>query len=80
MAWMLKAAPDAVEVASSLYIALFNLAISCGSLAGGLVVDTGGLTINGVLSGMVLLLVLAILIRTRPQALATAAKADSPPG
>ncbi len=80
MAWMLKAAPDAVEVASSLYIALFNLAISCGSLAGGLVVDTGGLTINGVLSGMVLLLALAILIRTRPQALATAAKADSPPG
>ncbi|PNU38529.1 MFS transporter [Serratia marcescens] len=80
MAWMLKAAPDAVEVASSLYIALFNLAISCGSLAGGLVVDAGGLTINGVLSGMVLLLALAILMRTRPQALTTAAKADSPPG
>lgn len=80
MAWMLKAAPDAVEVASSLYIALFNLAISCGSLAGGLMVDAGGLTINGVLSGMVLLLALAILMRTRPQALTTAAKADSPPG
>ncbi|MGP3129256.1 MFS transporter [Serratia marcescens] len=80
MAWMLKAAPDAVEVASSLYIALFNLAISCGSLAGGLVVDAGGLTINGVLSGMVLLLALAILMRTRPQTLTTAAKADSPPG
>ncbi|MGS4402133.1 MFS transporter [Serratia marcescens] len=80
MAWMLKAAPDAVEVASSLYIALFNLAISCGSLAGGLVVDAGGLTLNGVLSGMVLLLALAILMRTRPQVLTTAAKADSPPG
>ncbi|HEJ1088861.1 TPA: MFS transporter [Serratia marcescens] len=80
MAWMLKAAPDAVEVASSLYIALFNMAISCGSLAGGLVVDAGGLTINGVLSGIVLLLALAILMRTRPQALTTAAKADSPPG
>ncbi|MBH2870553.1 MFS transporter [Serratia marcescens] len=80
MAWMLKAAPDAVEVASSLYIALFNLAISCGSLAGGLVVDAGGLTLNGVLSGIVLLLALAILMRTRPQVLTTAAKADSPPG
>ncbi|MEL5413336.1 MULTISPECIES: MFS transporter [Serratia] len=80
MAWMLKAAPNAVEVASSLYIALFNLAISCGSLAGGLVVDAGGLTINGVLSGIVLLQALAILMRTRPQALTTAAKADSPPG
>ncbi|WP_432525780.1 MFS transporter [Serratia sp. BFP-2025] len=80
MAWMLKAAPDAVEVASSLYIALFNLAISCGSLAGGLVVDAGGLTINGALSGMVLLLALAILMRMRPQTLTTAAKADSPPG
>ncbi|HEB0147648.1 TPA: MFS transporter, partial [Serratia marcescens] len=52
----------------------------CGSLAGGLVVDAGGLTINGVLSGIVLLLALAILMRTRPQALTTAAKADSPPG
>ncbi|MBN5381339.1 MFS transporter [Serratia marcescens] len=80
MAWMLKAAPDAVEVASSLYIALFNLAISCGSLAGGLVVDAGGLTLNGVLSGIVLLQALAILMRTRPQVLTTAAKADSPPG
>lgn len=80
MAWMLKAAPDAVEVASSLYIALFNLAISCGSLAGGLVVDAGGLTINGALSGLVLLLALAILMGTRRQMPKAAAKADSPPG
>lgn len=80
MAWMLKAAPDAAEVASSLYIALFNLAISCGSLAGGLVVDAGGLTINGALSGLVLLLALAILMGTRRQMPKVAAKADSPPG
>lgn len=80
MAWMLKAAPDAAEVASSLYIALFNLAISCGSLLGGLVVDAGGLTINGALSGLVLLLALAILMGTRRQMPKTAAKADSPPG
>ncbi|RTF02254.1 MFS transporter [Serratia marcescens] len=80
MAWMLKAAPDAAEVASSLYIALFNLAISCGSLVGGLVVDAGGLTINGALSGLVLLLALAILMGTRRQMPKAAAKADSPPG
>ncbi|MEU4926955.1 MFS transporter [Streptomyces yokosukanensis] len=41
--WMIKAAPNAVEAASSLWVAVFNLAIGLGALAGGVVVDTLGL-------------------------------------
>ncbi|WUD79814.1 MFS transporter [Streptomyces sp. NBC_00503] len=37
--WMIKAAPDEAEVASSLMVAMFNLAIAAGALSGGLVVD-----------------------------------------
>ncbi|WP_407840565.1 MFS transporter [Streptomyces sp. DSM 116496] len=37
--WMIKAAPDDAEAASSLMVAMFNLAIAAGALAGGLAVD-----------------------------------------
>lgn len=37
--WMMRSAPDAVEVATSLFVAVFNLAIALGSLLGGQVVD-----------------------------------------
>ncbi|MGW6978948.1 MFS transporter [Streptomyces sp. NPDC054932] len=37
--WMIKAAPDAPEAASSLMVAMFNLAIAAGALGGGLAVD-----------------------------------------
>ncbi|MEU3403282.1 MFS transporter [Streptomyces sp. NPDC006670] len=37
--WMLRAAPHAAEAASSLMVAMFNLAIAAGALAGGLAVD-----------------------------------------
>ncbi|MDQ0904537.1 putative MFS family arabinose efflux permease [Streptomyces canus] len=45
--WMIKAAPQAVEAASSLWVAVFNLSIGLGALAGGVIVDT--LTLQGVL-------------------------------
>ncbi|MFF8646035.1 MFS transporter [Streptomyces sp. NPDC015345] len=45
--WMIKAAPQAVEAASSLWVAVFNLSIGLGALAGGLIVDT--FTLQGVL-------------------------------
>ncbi|MER7577016.1 hypothetical protein [Streptomyces sp. NPDC126514] len=45
--WMIKAAPPAVEVASSLWVAVFNLSIGFGALAGGIIVDT--LSLQGVL-------------------------------
>ncbi|MFE7570788.1 MFS transporter [Streptomyces sp. NPDC057539] len=38
--WMIKAAPQAVEAASSLWVAVFNLAIGLGALVGGVIVDT----------------------------------------
>ncbi|MFI8341614.1 MFS transporter [Streptomyces sp. NPDC085639] len=37
--WMIKAAPEAPEAASSLMVAMFNLAIAAGALCGGLAVD-----------------------------------------
>ncbi|WP_129286301.1 MFS transporter [Streptomyces sp. GZWMJZ-114] len=45
--WMIKAAPQAVEAASSLWVAVFNLSIGLGALAGGVIVDT--VTLRGVL-------------------------------
>ncbi|MFC7106158.1 hypothetical protein ACFQQB_40550 [Nonomuraea rubra] len=37
--WMIKAAPRAVEAASALWVAVFNLAIGLGSLVGGVIVN-----------------------------------------
>jgi predicted MFS family arabinose efflux permease len=38
--WMLKAAPDAAEAATSLWVCVFNLAIAAGAFVGGTVADT----------------------------------------
>jgi len=46
MTWMMKAAPGAVEVATALYVGIFNVAIALGAWAGGLVLDKVGLTGN----------------------------------
>ncbi|WP_060482087.1 MFS transporter [Pseudomonas sp. NBRC 111119] len=43
MTWMMKAAPTAVEVATALYVGVFNVGISLGSWAGGQAVDVLGL-------------------------------------
>ncbi|MFI6732555.1 MFS transporter [Nonomuraea sp. NPDC050451] len=45
--WMIKAAPQAVEEASALWVAVFNLSIGLGALAGGAVVDA--LPLQGIL-------------------------------
>ncbi|CAB3946147.1 Purine ribonucleoside efflux pump NepI [Achromobacter insolitus] len=44
--WMMKAAPDAVEAATSLFVAVFNLGIAAGSLLGVPSVDALGLRAN----------------------------------
>jgi predicted MFS family arabinose efflux permease len=44
---MIKAAPLAVEAASSLWVAVFNLSIGLGALVGGVIVDSP--TLQGVL-------------------------------
>ena len=40
--WMLKAAPQAAEAATSLLVAMFNLSIALGALLGGCIVDASG--------------------------------------
>ncbi|MDF3832267.1 MFS transporter [Cupriavidus basilensis] len=51
MTWMMKAAPGAVEIATALYVGVFNIGIALGSWAGGKVVDGLGLTANLWLAG-----------------------------
>lgn len=46
MTWMMKAAPRAVEIATALYVSVFNVGIALGSWAGGQAVDGLGLTYN----------------------------------
>ncbi|MCA6973883.1 MFS transporter [Pectobacterium carotovorum] len=43
MTWMMKAAPRAVEMASALYVGVFNVGIALGSWVGGQIVDSSGL-------------------------------------
>ncbi|NUP19114.1 MAG: MFS transporter [Streptomyces sp.] len=45
--WMIKTAPQAVEAASALWVAVFNLSIGLGALTGGIIVD--GLDLQAVL-------------------------------
>lgn len=37
--WMMKAAPSSIEVATSLFVSIFNLGIAFGSFAGGLIIN-----------------------------------------
>jgi predicted MFS family arabinose efflux permease len=58
--WMIAAAPRAVEAATALWVAVFNLAIGLGALVGGLVVDRTALV--GVLWLAAALFLLAALV------------------
>ncbi|MFE9206634.1 MFS transporter [Micromonospora sp. NPDC007230] len=59
--WILDAAPDATEAASSLYVSTFNLSIALGALFGGFAVDgiatTSVLWIGAVLAVLTLVVV-----------------------
>jgi predicted MFS family arabinose efflux permease len=44
---MIKTAPQAVEAASALWVAVFNLSIGLGALTGGVIVDS--LSLQGAL-------------------------------
>lgn len=46
MSWMMKAAPDAMEIAAALYVGIFNIGIASGAWGGGKVVDVAGLVTN----------------------------------
>lgn len=62
--WMMKAAPTAIEVATSLFVAVFNIGIALGSFVGGRMIDNFGLHSNMLLAAALpaigLLFVLAI--------------------
>ncbi|NIE73659.1 MFS transporter [Pantoea sp. Ap-967] len=64
MTWMMKAAPGAVEVATALYVGVFNVGIALGSWGGGQAVDRLGLATNlwfaSALAGLALLLACVI--------------------
>ncbi|MCU1112289.1 MFS transporter [Stenotrophomonas maltophilia] len=60
MSWMMKAVPQAVEIATALYVAVFNIGIAMGAWVGGRLLDGVGLHANlwvaAVLAGSALLM------------------------
>ncbi|MGW2331436.1 MFS transporter [Streptomyces sp. NPDC001700] len=59
--WILHAAPDATEAASSLYVSMFNLSIALGALLGGLAVDNIATTsVLWIGSGLAILTILVL--------------------
>jgi predicted MFS family arabinose efflux permease len=72
--WILDAAPDATEAATSLYVSAFNLSIALGALIGGFAVNGIGTTsvlwIGALLASVALLPLFAVRIvpsRSRPE-------------
>lgn len=68
--WMFKAAPQAIEAASALWVSVFNLSIALGALVGGFVVDS--ITLSSVLwlGGVIVLLTAIAVWSTRKTELA----------
>ncbi len=62
MTWMTQAAPNAIEVATSLYIAVFYVAIASGAFIGGSVIDLLGVNGNLWLATLGALLTLALIV------------------
>ena len=46
MSWMMKAVPHAVEIATALYVGVFNIGIALGAWGGGRLLDSIGLHAN----------------------------------
>lgn len=65
MAWMMRAAPQAIEVASALYVCVFNGAIAAGAWWGGHVVDAIGLTANGGFASALAAIAVVLVWRAR---------------
>lgn len=65
MAWMMRAAPQAIEAVSALYVSVFNLAIAAGAWWGGQVVDAIGLSANGLLASIVAATAVLVIWRAR---------------
>lgn len=61
MTWMIRSAPDHIELGSAFNIAIFNLSIGLGAFLGGVIYDGIGLEINLVFS-CILTCLAAILV------------------
>lgn len=59
--WMMKAAPSAVEIATALFVSVFNIGIATGSFIGGQVVDRFDLHTNLFLAASLLALTLPLV-------------------
>ncbi|WP_306369403.1 MFS transporter [Nocardiopsis sp. CC223A] len=66
--WMLRAAPEQAEGATSLFVAAFNAAIALGALGGGLALDTAGLNGALLLAGVLSVAALALVAVPHPRA------------
>jgi predicted MFS family arabinose efflux permease len=66
--WILDAAPDTAEAATSLYVSAFNLSIALGALVGGLAVDGIGTTSVLWIGGGLVVLAIPVLAGTRRSA------------
>lgn len=62
MTWMMVNAPKHIEIASALYISVFNLAIGLGSFMGGYIVDAYHLTLNMHLATFIIFLTVFLLV------------------
>lgn len=62
MTWMMVNAPKHIEIASALYISVFNLAIGLGSFMGGYMVDAYHLTLNMHLATFIIFLTVILLV------------------
>lgn len=70
MTWVMRAAPHAVEMASALYVGVFNVGIALGSWSGGQLMDGPGLSImlwtSAGCAGAALILAVVLTARGQP--------------
>ncbi|QUX25938.1 MFS transporter [Nocardiopsis sp. MT53] len=66
--WMLRAAPERAEGATSLFVAAFNAAIALGALGGGLALDAAGPNGALLLAGALLVAALVLVAFPLPRA------------
>ncbi|WWW33961.1 MFS transporter [Stenotrophomonas rhizophila] len=71
MTWVMRAAPHAVEMASALYVSVFNVGIALGSWSGGQLMDGPGLSImlwtSAGCAGAALILAAVLTARGQPR-------------
>lgn len=62
--WMMKVAPSAIEIATALFVSVFNIAIATGSFIGGQIVDRTDLHTNLLVAATLPALALLLILIT----------------